>query len=118
MFVPSIKSLDLKSVDSVLEGALRKVILTIRRKNTLNRIPCGSRDVYKEPIVRYRNHLIPDFADLRLAGTIICPFNRRRNEIRQRRPDFGRSRASCPGILGSVRPAPGGVTEGEVPGRT
>jgi len=58
MFVARIGTLDLKSVDPVLKGPACKVILTIRRKNTLNRIPRGSRDVYEEPIVRYRNHLI------------------------------------------------------------
>jgi hypothetical protein len=88
MFAARIKTLDLESVDSVLKGALRKVILTIRRKNTLNRIPRGSRDVYEEPIVRYRNHLVPDSPDCRLAGAIFCPPKLRRNEIRQRRPGF------------------------------
>ena len=68
MFIARIKTLDFESVDSVLKGALRKVILTIRRENTLNRIPPGSRYVYEEPIVRYRNHLIPRFSGLPLGG--------------------------------------------------
>src|SRR6516162_6208528 len=86
MFVARIATLDLKSVDSVLKGALCKVILTIRRKNTLKRIPSCSRDVYEEPTVRYRNHLIPDSPDCHLASAIYCPFKLCRNEIRRRRP--------------------------------
>src|SRR5215813_10749620 len=47
MFVACIGTLDLKSVDPVLKGVAGKVVLTIRRQNTLNRVPAGSWDVYE-----------------------------------------------------------------------
>src|SRR4029077_7191132 len=68
MFVARIGTLDLKSINSVLKGAACKAILTIRQKNTLKRIPRGSRDVDEEPIARYRDHLTRHSPDCRLSG--------------------------------------------------
>src|SRR5215471_6329455 len=57
MFIARVRTMDSKSVDPVLKNAVCKSIFTVEGKNTLNRISPGSRDVYEEPIVRYRNHL-------------------------------------------------------------
>lgn|SRR5215471_10102280 len=57
MFIARVRTMDSKSVDPVLKNAVCKSIFTVEGKNTLNRISPGFRDVYEEPIVRYRNHL-------------------------------------------------------------
>jgi hypothetical protein len=56
MFVARVATLDPESVDSVLESAACEFVFTVTRENALNRISSGSRDMYEEPIVRYRNH--------------------------------------------------------------
>ena len=57
VLVARVGAVDSKSVDSVLEDAIREFIFTVIRKDALNRISPGSRDMYEEPIVRYRNHI-------------------------------------------------------------
>jgi len=56
MFVARVATLDAKSVDSVLKNGACEFVFTVTRKNALNRIASGSRDMYEEPIARYRNH--------------------------------------------------------------
>jgi hypothetical protein len=66
MFVARVATLDPKSVDSVLENAACEMVFTVTRENALNGISSGSRDMYEEPIVRYRNHTsrIPEMLDV------------------------------------------------------
>ena len=77
MFIARVRTMDSKSVDPVLKNAVCKSIFTVEGKNTLNRISPGFRDVYEEPIVRYRNHLKPTFPGSRLVGRDI-PLHRGR----------------------------------------
>ena len=46
MFVARAATLDAKSVDSVLKNGACEFVFTVTRKNALNRIASGSRDMY------------------------------------------------------------------------
>lgn len=74
MFVARVATLDPKSVDSVLENAACEMVFTVTRENALNGISSGSRDMYEEPIVRYRNHTsrIPEMLDVMGRWSASC----------------------------------------------
>src|SRR5262249_15641403 len=59
MFMTRVMTLDIKSINSVLQTAACEFVFTVARKNTLNRISTGPHDMYEEPILRYRNHPKP-----------------------------------------------------------
>jgi hypothetical protein len=56
MFGGGVRTADLESVGSVAKAAPDELILTVTRKDALERVPSSPLDMDKEPIVRNRNH--------------------------------------------------------------
>jgi hypothetical protein len=115
MFAARVGTPDVKPVDSVLKSVARQVIVTVRRENALNRISPGSRDVYEEPVVRYRNHPMRTSPDARRVARMIGVLASSRNKIScitgggtsdvKRHPELSLPIASLTPITGTCRNA-------------